>query len=62
MRCEVHGIELQLVCGTPSCGLCYEAQLLADPMPKLKQRVDVEVVYSETAHRNIMRRKRGGKS
>jgi hypothetical protein len=51
---------MQLVCGTPSCGRCYEDELLAAPMPKFKQRAGVEVVYDETAHRKIIRRKRGG--
>jgi hypothetical protein len=27
MLCEKHSIEMQFVCDTPSCGLCYEEKM-----------------------------------
>lgn len=57
--CPAHGRPLQVVCGVEVCGLCYESDMLAEPMhDNMRQQVELEYVYSPAAHRKIMRKKR----
>jgi hypothetical protein len=59
MDCPIHSKPMQVVCGTLSCGDCYLAGLMAEPMPRQRQKAQVEVRYVESAHRKMVLRKRG---
>lgn len=55
--CPVHGRPTQDVCGVEACGLCYEADMLAEPIRgDMREGPELVRVYSPEAHRMIVKK------
>lgn len=58
MKCSIHNIEMQVICGEDVCASCYGEQLLKEPLPKKISHTELEIVYDITRHRDIVRKKK----
>jgi hypothetical protein len=50
-----HG-EGMVICGTPSCSTCYYEELMSSK--DRARNVQLELVYDESKHRNVVRKKK----